>query len=46
MNDLLDLFREYKARGADKETFLKAAARIPGVYVRRSIPSIIMEMAQ
>lgn len=33
MNDLLDLFREYKARGADKETFLKAAARIPGVYV-------------
>lgn len=33
MNDLLDLFREYKAGGADKETFLKAAARIPGVYV-------------
>lgn len=33
MNDLLDLFREYKAKGADKESFLKAAAQIPGVYV-------------
>ena len=33
MNELLDLFREYKARGEGKEAFLRAAAQIPGVYV-------------
>lgn len=33
MNELLDLFREYKARGEGKEAFLRAAAQLPGVYV-------------
>lgn len=29
----MDLFKEYKAKGASKEEFLKAAAKIEGVYV-------------
>ena len=32
-NELIDLLREYKAKGASKREFLIAAARIPGVYV-------------
>ena len=39
MNDLLDLFREYKEKGADKESFLQAAAQIPGVYVPADLDS-------
>lgn len=33
MNDLLDLYKEYKARGASKDEFLAAAAKIDGIYV-------------
>ncbi len=32
-NELIDLLREYKAKGASKKEFLTAAAQIPGVYV-------------
>ncbi len=32
-NELLELYREHKKRGSDKETFLRAAATIEGVYV-------------
>ncbi len=32
-NELIDLLREYKAKGATKKEFLTAAAQIPGVYV-------------
>lgn len=32
-NELIDLLKEYKAKGASKREFLIAAARIPGVYV-------------
>ncbi|MBO5859707.1 MAG: TIGR03960 family B12-binding radical SAM protein, partial [Clostridia bacterium] len=32
-NELIDLLREYKAKGATKEEFLVAAAQIKGVYV-------------
>lgn len=30
---VIDLFKEYKKKGADKEEFLRAAAKIEGVYV-------------
>ena len=33
MMDLLDLYKEYKQRGASKQEFLEAAAHIGGVYV-------------
>ena len=33
MMDLLDLYKEYKERGASKEEFLKAASHIGGIYV-------------
>ena len=33
LNELMDLFKEYKEKGASKEEFLKAAAKIEGVYV-------------
>lgn len=33
MNELLDLYKEYKARGASKDEFLAAAAKIDGIYV-------------
>ncbi len=33
LNELMDIFKECKKRGADKEEFLKAAAKIEGVYV-------------
>lgn len=33
LNELMDLFKEYKKKGAGKEEFLKAAAKIEGVYV-------------
>lgn len=33
MNEFLDLYKEYKARGASKEEFLRAAASIDGIYV-------------
>lgn len=33
LNELMDLFKEYKKKGASKEEFLKAAAEIEGVYV-------------
>ena len=32
-NELLDLLKEHKRLGSDKQTFLRAAAKIPGVYV-------------
>lgn len=32
-NELIDLLKEYKAKGASKQEFLIAAAQIPGVYV-------------
>ncbi|MBQ6542807.1 MAG: B12-binding domain-containing radical SAM protein, partial [Clostridia bacterium] len=32
-NELIDLLKEYKAKGASKRDFLIAAAQIPGVYV-------------
>ncbi len=32
-NELIDLLKEYKARGATKQEFLVAAAQIKGVYV-------------
>jgi radical SAM family uncharacterized protein len=32
-NEVLDLYKVHKQRGSDKETFLKEAAQIPGVYV-------------
>lgn len=32
-NELIDLLKEYKAKGASKREFLTAAAQIPGVYV-------------
>ena len=32
-NELLALYREHKRRGSDKETFLREAALIPGIYV-------------
>ncbi len=32
-NELIDLLKEYKAKGATKEEFLVAAAQIKGVYV-------------
>lgn len=32
-NELIDLLKEYKARGATKQEFLEAAAQIKGVYV-------------
>ena len=32
-NTFLDLFREYKKKGASKEEFLKAASQIEGLYV-------------
>lgn len=32
-NELIDLLKEYKAKGAMKREFLIAAAQIPGVYV-------------
>ena len=33
MNEFLDLYAEYKKKGASKEKFLAAAAKIPGIYV-------------
>lgn len=33
MNEFLDLYAEYKKKGASKEEFLVAAAKIPGIYV-------------
>lgn len=33
MMDLLDLYKEYKERGASKEEFLKAVSHIGGIYV-------------
>lgn len=33
LNELMDLFKEYKKKGAGKEEFLKAASKIEGVYV-------------
>lgn len=33
LNELMDLFKEYKKKGASKEEFLKAASEIEGVYV-------------
>ncbi len=33
MNDFLDLYNEYKKRGASKEEFLRAASQIEGIYV-------------
>lgn len=33
LNELMDLFKEYKKKEASKEEFLKAAAKIEGVYV-------------
>ena len=33
MNEFLDLYAEYKKKGASKEEFLAAAAKIPGIYV-------------
>ncbi len=33
LNELMDLFKEYKKKGASKEEFLKAASKIEGVYV-------------
>jgi len=30
---LIELYREYKKKGASKEEFLRAAAHIPGIYV-------------
>lgn len=33
MNEFLDLYKEYKARGAGKDEFLRAAAEIEGIYV-------------
>lgn len=32
-NEIIDLYLEYKKKGASKEEFLKAASQIPGVYV-------------
>ncbi len=32
-NELIDLLKEYKAKGATKQEFLQAAAQIKGVYV-------------
>ena len=32
-NELIDLLKEYKKKGASKKEFLTAAAQIPGVYV-------------
>ena len=32
-NELIDLLKEYKAKGASKQEFLEAAAQIKGVYV-------------
>ncbi len=32
-NELIDLLKEYKAKGASKKDFLIAASQIPGVYV-------------
>lgn len=32
-NELIDLLKEYKAKGATKQDFLEAAAQIKGVYV-------------
>lgn len=32
-NELIDLLKEYKAKGASKKEFLEAAAQIKGVYV-------------
>ena len=32
-NELIDLLKEYKKKGASKKEFLIAAAKIPGVYV-------------
>ncbi len=31
--EIIDAYREWKGKGAEREEFLKAAARIPGVYV-------------
>ena len=31
--EVMDLYKEYKAKGASKEEFLRAAAKIEGVYV-------------
>lgn len=31
--EVIDLYKEYKKKGADKEEFLRAAAKIEGVYV-------------
>lgn len=33
LNELMDLFKEYKKKEASKEEFLKAASKIEGVYV-------------
>lgn len=33
MNEFLDLYAEYKKKGASKDEFLDAAAKIPGIYV-------------
>lgn len=33
LNELMDLFKEYKKKGASKKEFLKAASKIEGVYV-------------
>lgn len=33
LDELMDLFKEYKKKGASKGEFLKAAAKIEGVYV-------------
>lgn len=33
LNELMDLFKKYKKKGGGKEEFLKAAAKIEGVYV-------------
>ena len=35
IGELLDLYREWKKEGGDRESFLRQAAAIPGVYVPR-----------
>lgn len=32
-NELLDLYKAHKKKGSDKQTFLREAAKLPGVYV-------------
>jgi radical SAM family uncharacterized protein len=33
INDIIDVYRDWKREGCDRENFLKRAATIPGVYV-------------